>query len=316
MIIYELNKTINEFNNCLIIWSEIMFVVRIWEGLGNQMFQYAYARNLQKKTGSKVYLEGRRIYRKALTGEDLIIERKCELINFNLKLKFINPKYLSKWNYLEQRTFYQKIRYSFAINGIGDYGIITDQKDQCAYHQELMDIHRNMYIMGHFLNKKYFESIKEELLEDFSLKNNIILPETIRERFKAFDTVSIHIRRGDYLYVEHAQRINREMKSGHYYERAITYIAKKIKNPCFLFFSDDIAWVKENIFCPYEHIYISDRGFKDYEEMMLMSYCDHNIIAHSTFSYWGAWLNQNKEKIVIYPKHWLPSIIPDGWIRM
>ena len=293
-----------------------MLVVRIWEGLGNQMFQYAFARSLGKKTEQNVYLEGRRIYRESLPGEDLDIERKCSLVHFNLKLKFIRPEYLSKWKYLEQRTCFQKIRYVCALRGLGDYGFVTDHEDQCAYREDFMDLRKSMYIMGHFLNKKYIDPIKDELLQEFTPKEKFAVPEELEEAFRKFETVSIHIRRGDYLYVQHAQAINREIKQGRYYERAMERFARKGKNLCFLIFSDDIAWVRENFPCSYPHIYISDRGFKDYEEMMLMSYCDHNIIAHSTFSYWGAWLNQNKEKIVIYPKHWLPSIIPDGWIRM
>lgn len=293
-----------------------MLVVRIWEGLGNQMFQYAFARSLEKKTEQKVYLEGRRIYRKSLPGEDLKVDRKCSLVHFNLKLKFIRPEYLSKWEYLEQRTLFQKLRYVCARKGLGDYGFITDHEDQCAYREDFMEIRKSMYIMGHFLNKKYVEPIKEELVKEFTLKEGFHIPEDLEEAFRSFETVSIHIRRGDYLYVEHAQAINREIRQGRYYERAIEALAGKANNPCFFIFSDDMDWVKKNFPCPYPHIYISDRGFKDYEEMMLMSYCDHNIIAHSTFSYWGAWLNQNKEKIVIYPKHWLPSIIPEGWIRM
>ena len=98
--------------------------------------------------------------------------------------------------------------------------------------------------------------------------------------------------------------------------RAMKYIASKQKNPVFLIFSDDIEWVKENFVCPFKNLYISDMGFNNCEEMMIMSFCEHNIIANSTFSFWGAWLNQNEEKEVIFPKHWLPSIIPKGWIPM
>ncbi len=293
-----------------------MLVVRIWEGLGNQMFQYAFARSLQKMTGETVYLEGRRIYRGSLPGEDLKVERKCGLMKFNLELKFIKPECLSKWSYLEQRTIYQRVRFWLAENGIGDYGFITDREDQCAYYDNLYGLHKNMYIMGHFLNKKYLEPVRQELVQEFTLKREPVLPEELKEIFRSYDTVSIHIRRGDYLYVDHAQRINREIKSGHYYERAMQYIAEKVKNPFFLFFSDDIEWVKENLDCPYKHSYISEWGYKDYEEMILMSYCNHNIIAHSTFSFWGAWLNQNREKCVIFPRHWLPTIIPKGWIQM
>ena len=89
-----------------------------------------------------------------------------------------------------------------------------------------------------------------------------------------------------------------------------------MREPVFLIFSDDIAWIKENISCPGRRILVSEMGFRDYEEMMLMSLCRANIIANSTFSYWGAWLNQNKDKTVIAPRHWMPSILPTDWIQM
>jgi hypothetical protein len=293
-----------------------MFIVRIWEGLGNQMFQYAYARELQRRTGEKVYLEGRRIYKDVLPEEDKFIERKCGLKNFNLNMKFIQPQYLSKWNYLEQKTVFQKMHFFLANKGIGNYLFITDHENKYSFHEELLCLNKNAYIMGHFLNRKYIEPLRNELIHEFTPKYKLNIPKDLKEILAEYCTVSVHIRRGDYLYAPCAQAINKQIKREHYYERAINYIGEKIENPFFLFFSDDIAWVKENISCSFSHTYVSNRGLLDYEELLLMSYCKHNIIAHSTFSFWGAWLNQNKEKIVIFPKNWLPSIIPKGWIQM
>lgn len=293
-----------------------MFVVRIWEGLGNQMFQYAYARTLQKRTSKKVYLEGNRLFKNSLPEEDLMVERHCDLKKFNLKLKFINPKYLSKWEYLEQKNFFQKCQYKLSEKGIGNYLFLTDHKNRYSFNEELIDLHKNAYIMGHFLNRKYIEPIRNELLQEFSLKRKLIISKELKDVLEEFDVISLHIRRGDYLYAECAQAINKQISKGHYYEKAMDYMIKNVKKPYFLFFSDDIQWVKENIKCHYPHAYASEMGFYDYEEMILMSYCKHNIIAHSTFSFWGAWLNQNENKIVIFPRTWLPSVIPQGWIQI
>ena len=103
-----------------------MFVVRIWEGLGNQMFQYAYALELEKRTREKVYLDGRRIYKNVLPEEGIFVERKCGLMNFNLTIKFIKSQYLSKWNYLEQKNICQKTQFFLSSKGIGNYLFLRD----------------------------------------------------------------------------------------------------------------------------------------------------------------------------------------------
>lgn len=293
-----------------------MIVVRIWEGLGNQMFQYAYARMLYQKGNDKVFLEGRRIYRNSLLGEDLGVERKCGIYHFNLSLKFIKPCYLKGWSYLEKRTWFQKLQFLLAQKKIGKFLFLTDYDDQFSFHQELLTLPTNTYVMGHFFHRKYIEPIRSLLLEEFTLKEPLEVPSELKQIMEQYETVSLHIRRGDYLYVECVQALNKEMKKNHYYENAMKYITNNVKNPFFLIFSDDIEWVKENFDCDFLHDYVSDKGFSDYEELMIMANCRHNIIANSTFSFWGGWLNQNPERIVIAPKHWMPSIIPKSWIQM
>lgn len=293
-----------------------MIVVRIWEGLGNQMFQYAYARLLQQKTGKKVVLEGRRIYLQNLQQEDLSVKRKCRVCHYDLKLPFIRPEYLRGWSYLEQSNFMQKIKYYLAIQGMGTYMFCTDEADMFGYHEKLLEVRDNTYVMGHFLNRRYIDPIRELLIKDFSLVQQPILPDSLVNLMNHHECISVHFRRGDYLYAECAQVVNEEMRRGQYYKKAMAYICDKVKNPVFLFFSDDIEWVKQNIECQYPHYYVSGIGLKDYEELTIMAQCQHNIIANSTFSFWAGWLNQSEEKIVIAPKHWMPSIVPKDWIQI
>lgn len=293
-----------------------MKVVRIWEGLGNQMFQYAYARALREQTGEAVYLEGRRIYRSSFSFEDMAEERKCHLHHFKISLSFVHPRSLQKWRYLEQRTPLQKVRFFLASRGIGRYLFLTDHPYLTEYHPTLVEEKGNAYVMGHFLHRKYFEQIRELLLEEFVPKTDILLRQDIAKAMRTYHTVSVHIRRGDYLYAESVRASCKEMKQRDYYRRAMEYLADYLDNPIFLLFSDDMEWIKENFPCPYPRIYVSDGIYQDYEELTLMSLCQHNIIANSTFSFWGAWLNQNPNKLVIAPKHWMPSIIPKGWIQI
>ena len=98
-----------------------------------------------------------------------------------------------------------------------------------------------------------------------------------------------------------------------YYGKAIEYIADRVTKPVFFFFSDDSQWVKQNISCKYEHYYVDELHLKDYEELVLMSKCKHHIIANSTFSFWGAWLCQNINQIVIAPTEMNKELLLHGW---
>ena len=120
-------------------------------------------------------------------------------------------------------------------------------------------------------------------------------------------SVSIHIRRGDYIKRKNIQRYS-NICTEQYYDKAISYIKEKYPNAKFYAFSDDIKYL--NDFCQKRNIMAvnTDRKMEDVEEMMLMSKCKHNIIANSTFSWWASWLNKNYNKIVIAPSIWLNDI--------
>ena len=126
------------------------------------------------------------------------------------------------------------------------------------------------------------------------------------------NTVSVHIRRTDFIKRGYC------ISSDQYYIDAIEYMRMYVENPKFLFFSDDIEWVKKRFESGNreEYYFVSDGILKDYEELAIMYQCRHNIIANSTFSFWGAWLNDNPEKIVVTPKSYAPTFIPDEWIRV
>ncbi|MEI6528810.1 MAG: alpha-1,2-fucosyltransferase [Candidatus Falkowbacteria bacterium] len=136
------------------------------------------------------------------------------------------------------------------------------------------------------------------------------------------NSVSLHIRRGDYV-------SDPNTKAAHYtygmeyYSSAIKLIDSKLDNPVYFIFSDDIAWVKENLKISSSVIFVSAPSTHDYEELMLMSKCKNNIIANSSFSFWGAWLNQNSNKIVIAPKRWnnvyeseYKELLPHSWLKI
>lgn len=174
---------------------------------------------------------------------------------------------------------------------------------------------------GYFQNEQYFKSIRKQLLRDFSLKEKLnISNEQILQKIKETESVSVHIRRGDYVRLRH---IHPEC-SLEYYEKAIRYILDIHPNAHFFLFSDDIPWVKKEFKMPknYDIVDVNDADF-GYRDLELMKNCKHNIIANSSFSWWRAWLNENINKVVIAPQIWQliseednKNICPSEWIRL
>ena len=174
------------------------------------------------------------------------------------------------------------------------------------------------YLKGYWQSEKYFEGISKTIRKHFSFppfsdNKNKALFEQIVQR----NSVSIHIRRGDYL----KNNLNWSLDID-YYNRAIQLIKEKVTAPNFFIFSDDTQWAEENIKDPNCHFINWNKGDDSFRDMQLMSNCKHNIIANSSFSWWGAWLNNNEDKIVIAPDKWLSTmegtrdIIPDSWIQL
>ncbi|MEK6829645.1 MAG: alpha-1,2-fucosyltransferase [Nanoarchaeota archaeon] len=169
------------------------------------------------------------------------------------------------------------------------------RESQFCYN-ELPKIDGNIVLDGYFQSEKYFKEYKEELQNLFLSDAHISL---IREKFKDIlnnTTCSIHVRRGDYLNFSNIHPV----QNMNYYMKAIKSMPKET---VFLIFSDDIEWCKNN-FPDIPEKFICIEGQKDFEDLYLMSLCNNNIIANSSFSWWGAWLNKNENKKVISPSSW------------
>ena len=172
----------------------------------------------------------------------------------------------------------------------------------------ISDTNKFIHLSGYWAWPQYFENNSAAVQKDFRLK---IPLETACPKWVDIaiqnNSVSLHIRRSDYL----SDKSNFELFGFlgiDYYRKAINYISKQINAPAFLLFSDDLAWVKENFIAATgikNYYLVEDDCFTDHaRELILMSYCKHNITANSSFSWWGAWLNQNANKIVIQPQTW------------
>lgn len=136
----------------------------------------------------------------------------------------------------------------------------------------------------------------------------------------AKESVSLHIRRGDYLTAENS--IFQNICTPTYYKNAVSYMNSNVVNPYYFIFSNDIEWCKNNLNLDNITFVDWNIGVNSYKDMQLMSLCKHNIIANSSFSWWGAWLNNNPNKVVCVPKRWYNNKAtvygecPDSWVRI
>jgi len=299
-----------------------MIIIRIIGGLGNQMFQYALGRSLalRKKTDLKLDLAWLE-FEKKIPGAT---PRDYCLGAFKIKENFATKReigVISKKNGGLLGRFISKI-----LGKEPPYyrqAVVREQKSY-QFDRNILRVDKDSYLWGHWNNEKYFKAIRSILLKEFTVKNPPDkLNSEILAKIKNTSSVSLHVRRGDYV-------SNKKFNQYHgscsldYYRKAVEIMAKKIKSPYFFAFSDDPEWVKKNLKIKYPIYYVdnNDPNTAQHEDLRLMSACKHNIIANSSFSWWGAWLNQNLDKIVIAPKKWLneasidtSDVIPKDWIK-
>lgn len=282
-------------------------IVKLHGGLGNQLFQYALGRNLTLTKHLKVK------YDLSWFAEQK--KRQYELDIFNTQVAFAEPKEVKKLKKSGKKGGY--------LNIIRDLLFANDsiyiKEKHFNFEPEILNIQPPAYLEGYWQSEKYFNEIAQQIRQDLTLKNPLT-PAKIGQIPKTSDsqTISLHIRRTDYLAgsngLYHICPLD-------YYYAAIKEIIRTQKNIELVVFSDDIDWVKTNLKTEYPAVFIS--GNKSYEDLTLMSLCQHNIIANSTFSLWGAWLNPNPNKIVITPKNWFTDptmntrdLIPNSWIKI
>lgn len=273
-----------------------MIVVKLIGGLGNQLFQYATAKALALHKGQELYID-----KSAFNNYEL---RAYGLHNFNVKVKI----------YKQPSKIIRKLLVKFGVN--------TNYKEQSfAYNSELFKIKsKNILLDGYFQCEKYFSEFRTEILKDLKIVSP--LKKETQEQLKNIakvNSVSIHIRRGDYL-----QNEKHNTSKEDFYKDAMALIENKIENPVYFMFSDDMEWVKTNFKTNVETVYIDfNDANTDYEDLKLMTACKHNIIANSSFSWWAAWLNTNENKTVIAPQQWFndesqdySDVIPNTWIKL
>jgi len=294
-----------------------MIIVRLLGGLGNQMFQYAFGRKLAHLHHTNIGFELDGLF----AGEDIRSEYKLNIFGIEQpRIPFAQTiKHRRKTMYKSTllNNIYKKIYGYVDIHELGHFAFNENFIKNSA---------QNAYVRGLWQSEKYFQDISGIIRSELQIKipPNSSNQKIIDEINLSENAISLHIRRGEFAnknqYNDTIGTIDMS-----YYDNAISLLVKKYNNTEFFIFSDDIAWCKtefNNLDRPITFIDFND-ALTDYEDLRLMSLCKHNIIANSTFSWWGAWLNQNPDKIVIAPKKWFSGwdyntkdLIPENWIRI
>lgn len=263
-----------------------MIISEIQAGLGNQLFMYAAGKFLSERLGEEFKLD--------LTWFNSWPKNHCKrpyaLDKFNISAKIASKKEIKKfvnktfsrygYRIVEELNFFKKGCYIEKYHKLEDFFKIKNG---------------DVYLKGYFINSIYFKEIESILKKEFSLKEEY--KKNIKEllkKIKKQNSVAVHIRRGDQVGTTHESSVR-------YYSDCINTLKTKTKNPEFYIFSDDIKWCKTNLRQVGEFNYVEN--FREYEDFELMKNCKNQIISKSTFSWWAAYLNSNKNKIIISPNN-------------
>lgn len=278
-----------------------MIIVNIKNGLGNQMFQYAFGRVLEWKYNIKVEFD--------LMREDLSTPLKSNLDVFDIPcIKETKPQNVIPFKPFSVRQFRDNKQYLLYLyfkfrRKFQSHKLITEPyPSQYMRVFDKLQLSDNYYFLGFWQNYRYFEGYEKQICQLFKPKDQYVFESDIALDIihSKFDTISLHFRRGDYINSGFI-----EPTSIDYYYQAIEIMKSKFKNPYLYIFTDDPDWVKLEFLIDLPYTVVSGNiGANCYKDILLMSICQHNIMANSSFSWWGAYLNENPSKIVIAPKKW------------
>ncbi|MFO7681747.1 MAG: alpha-1,2-fucosyltransferase [Chloroflexota bacterium] len=294
-----------------------MVITRLAGGLGNQMFQYAAARQLAQRLQTTLKLD--------ISYYDTQQLRTYALSPFNIQESFASAAELAQIRGTGQNKVAKLFFHARQMFKLFYRWTVLRESRVMPVNKQLWTVTGDVYLDGYWQSQQYFLDIASLIRQEFTLKT---APDHYSEELTKHITnnqsVSIHIRRGDYVANLHTNQLHGTCSIA-YYQTSAAHIAQKVERPFFFIFSDDPAWAKENLRLPYPVTIVSpeDGSLNDYIELHLMSLCRHHIIANSSFSWWAAWLNPNPDKLVFAPKKWYrdprrdnADIIPETWQKI
>jgi len=292
-----------------------VIISHIIGGLGNQMFQYAAGQALSLTNGQQLLL-------------DLSDFSKYRLHQgFELSQVFDVTVEKAEASTVREMLGWRANHMAKKMLRCPQFGWLRGKKfvvePHFNYWPDFFNLTADCYLSGYWQSERYFKSFESAIRRDFTFRQ-LLTGQNSELALKIANTqsVSLHLRRGDYVSDSKTGKIM-DACPLEYYHEAIGYIAERVEHPVFYVFSDDMAWVRQNLSVTFPCIYVDhNRLTESYIDMQLMSLCRHHVIANSSFSWWGAWLNSNQEKLVVAPRRWFRNgiddrdLIPSEWVRL
>ena len=297
-----------------------MIIVKLIGGLGNQMFQYAAGRRLAIAHDVPLKLDtGWFNYMPA--GDTT---RRYALGVFPIREDFATTEEIRSVTGESSSKIWNRLHSLAEICGLVRASKNIVKERFLHFDQTILDLPNRAYLVGYWQSDKYFHDVDDILRREFTVKvplagKNLEIADQIRNTC----SVSIHVRRGDYVSNPATTEFH-GLCGLEYYRLCTAELARKVANPHFFVFSDDHDWTQQNLNIDFPVTYVDHNDSSEgHEDMRLMSLCCHNIIANSSFSWWGAWLNPNPSKLVYAPRRWFNredidtiDIVPSTWMRL
>jgi hypothetical protein len=293
-----------------------MIVTKLTGWLWNQMFQYAIGRAVSLHMQTSLVLDVSSFG--SYTLHQYSLEKFCIIKNYATYWNLPWYERHSKNRYVDY--FYQSVKNLLSLYNKSH----IREKWLQPFRDDIFSFRGDLFLDWYFQSEKYFLKYADIIRSDFEV---IIAPslqnQWMMKQIQSVNSVSLHVRRGDYVANFRTNQTHWTC-SMDYYKKAISYISKHVETPVFFVFSDDIQWAKKNIDTGYKQFFVDfNDASQNHEDIRLMANCKHNIIANSTFSWWGAWLNSNTSKIVVAPAQWFANtnfetsdICPESWFRL
>lgn len=327
-----------------------MIVVQIHSGLGNQMFMYAAARALAERHHTSLYLD---VDTDCRQGIDVghYVGHSFQLDKFNIQAEYLEAVALvvngaappvGRYGAIKARlrdiaplrNAVRRLRHNgLDVNNLfmhlsgNDKRMFREERGDWGYKPHFFDLPDETILRGCFLSYKYFDGMRERILDELSLKVPLSAQsKAVEARIANANSVSLHVRRGDVATHPEYRSWYEGLLTPAYYRNAIRYFKEHVDEPHFFVFSDDMAWARANLDIPGIVTYVDHNGpEKGYEDLHLMSRCKHNLTTgFSSFSWWAAYLNRNPDKIVLRTRRMNAldrlnrpeDFFPEGWVAI